>query len=130
MAPGSRLQSITVGKAWWQEHEAASWSHESSARSTERWMSRFNLFLLGIQYKIPIHGMMPPTLAVGFPSVASFGDVLTDILRVLPSGDSESSQVDNGDKLPQAVTSDPSLYDKNLASELLLESHRTRVATL
>lgn len=50
--------------------------------------------------------LVSPTFAVGFPQLNLFGDTLTDILGVLPSGNSESSQVDNGDKLPQEDTSE------------------------
>lgn len=51
----------------------------------------------------------PPTFVVGFPSVKSLwkhSSPLQTCLELYILGDSESSQVDNEDKLPQEDTSE------------------------
>ena len=79
-APGLRLQSITVGNAWWQDREAV--VHTMYRKQRDR--RYFNLSPLSIQYKVSAHVMPPPAFAVGFPQSSVFRNTLMNILEVLP----------------------------------------------
>lgn len=78
LALGLRVQFITVGKTWRQEHEVR------KQRKDESWFS--TSFLLVIQAAIPAHGIMSRTFRTGLPtSVKLYGNAFTEAARGVSS---------------------------------------------